>query len=66
MSSDAAHVELVRDLASRFDLGYWREKGEYPWKFVRAFAKAGWLGAMIPEEYGDRRSSRLVARPVAL
>jgi acyl-CoA dehydrogenase len=48
MSSDAADGKLVhklvRDLASRFDLGYWREKREYPWEFVRAFAKAGWLG----------------------
>jgi acyl-CoA dehydrogenase len=45
----------ARELARRFDLGYWREKDkkeEYPWEFVRAFADAGWLGAMIPEEYG--------------
>ncbi|MBB4158253.1 acyl-CoA dehydrogenase family protein [Streptomyces cinereoruber] len=45
----------VRDLARRFDLEYWREKDkkhEYPWEFVRAFADGGWLGAMIPEEYG--------------
>jgi acyl-CoA dehydrogenase len=45
----------VRELARRFDLGYWREKDkheEYPWEFVRAFADAGWLGTMIPEEYG--------------
>ncbi len=45
----------VRELARRFDLGYWRQKDkeeEYPWEFVHAFADAGWLGAMIPEEYG--------------
>jgi acyl-CoA dehydrogenase len=45
----------VRELARRFDLGCWREKdkkGEYPWEFVKAFADGGWLGAMIPEEYG--------------
>jgi hypothetical protein len=45
----------ARELARRFDLGYWRQKDsheEYPWEFVRAFADAGWLGAMIPEEYG--------------
>jgi hypothetical protein len=45
----------VRDLASRFDLRYWRERdreGSYPWEFVRAFADAGWLGIMVPEEYG--------------
>jgi len=56
----------VWNLASRFDVRYWRQKGEYPWEFVRAFAKSGGLGAMIPQEYGDRRHSCLVARPVAL
>jgi acyl-CoA dehydrogenase len=56
---DASDLELVRtsarDLARRFDLEYWRDKdkkAEYPWEFVKAFADAGWLGAMIPEEYG--------------
>ncbi|MET7511674.1 acyl-CoA dehydrogenase family protein [Streptomyces albidoflavus] len=47
--------KTVRELARRYDLEYWREKdkkGEYPWEFVRAFADGGWLGAMIPEEYG--------------
>ncbi|MEU2441848.1 acyl-CoA dehydrogenase family protein [Streptomyces sp. NPDC038707] len=45
----------VRELARRFGLEYWREKDkkhEYPWEFVKAFADGGWLGAMIPEEYG--------------
>ncbi|WP_028266079.1 acyl-CoA dehydrogenase family protein [Arthrobacter sp. MA-N2] len=44
-----------REIARQFDLNYWREKDskpEYPWEFVKAFADAGWLGAMIPEEYG--------------
>jgi acyl-CoA dehydrogenase len=44
-----------REIARRFDLEYWREKDskpEYPWEFVQAFAESGWLGAMIPEEYG--------------
>jgi len=57
--TDDRDLDLVRksarELARRFDLGYWREKdkkGEYPWEFVRAFADGGWLGAMIPEEYG--------------
>jgi acyl-CoA dehydrogenase len=58
-SDDPRDLELirksVRDLARRFDLQYWREKDkkeEYPWEFVKAFADGGWLGAMIPEEYG--------------
>ena len=45
----------TRELARNFDLEYWREKdkkGEYPWEFVKAFADGGWLGVIIPEEYG--------------
>jgi alkylation response protein AidB-like acyl-CoA dehydrogenase len=45
----------VATLARSFSLDYWLErdrKHEYPWDFVRAFARAGWLGAIIPEEYG--------------
>jgi acyl-CoA dehydrogenase len=56
---DESRVEIVRkavrELARKFDLEYWREKDgkpEYPWEFVKAFADGGWLGAMIPEEYG--------------
>jgi alkylation response protein AidB-like acyl-CoA dehydrogenase len=56
---DQSDRELVRkssrELARRFDLDYWRQKDkkkEYPWEFVGAFAEAGWLGAMVPEEYG--------------
>jgi acyl-CoA dehydrogenase len=52
-------LELVRqssrELARKFSLDYWRQKDkkpEYPWEFVQAFADAGWLGAMVPEEYG--------------
>jgi alkylation response protein AidB-like acyl-CoA dehydrogenase len=42
-------------LARQFDLDYWRRMdsaGEYPWKFVEAFAAGDWLGITIPEEYG--------------
>jgi acyl-CoA dehydrogenase len=51
--------ELIRKevaaLARSFPLDYWLEKdgkAEYPWEFVKAFAQAGWLGAIIPEAYG--------------
>jgi len=51
--------ELIRKevatLAGSFSLDYWLErdrKHEYPWDFIRAFAKAGWLGMIVPEEYG--------------
>ncbi|TME72776.1 MAG: acyl-CoA dehydrogenase [Chloroflexi bacterium] len=45
----------VRALCARFPDEYWREldrAGEYPERFVRALTEAGWLGALIPTEYG--------------
>lgn len=45
----------VREVCSRFDLEYWRKSHEenlYPTEFVKAMSEAGWLGALIPEEYG--------------
>lgn len=58
-TNEESDIELVREnvraLASKFDLEYWREKDgkhEYPKEFVQAFADAGWLGVIIPEEYG--------------
>lgn len=51
--------ELIRKevaaLARSFSLDYWLAKDrkhEYPSEFVKAFADNGWLGMMIPEEYG--------------
>lgn len=48
-------VEQGRKLADQFGLDYWHAKdeaSEYPWEFVRAFAAAGWMGIITPEEYG--------------
>jgi acyl-CoA dehydrogenase len=45
----------VRALCSRFDLNYWskcEKEGAYPEEFVTAMSEAGWLGILIPEEYG--------------
>ena len=45
----------VREVCARFDLDYWRRSHEeniYPTEFVKAMSDAGWLGALIPEEYG--------------
>jgi acyl-CoA dehydrogenase len=45
----------VRRLCSRFPGEYWRkveEKAAYPGEFVDALTKAGYLAALIPEEYG--------------
>lgn len=52
------HSELrdaMRGLCSRFTGEYWRnidEERAYPEAFIRALTDAGWLGALIPEEYG--------------
>src|ERR687886_257026 len=45
----------VREVCARFPDSYWREldaKREYPEEFVEAMTEAGYLGALIPEEYG--------------
>jgi acyl-CoA dehydrogenase len=45
----------VRDVCARFPNAYWRglDTGRrYPEEFVRAMTEAGYLGALIPEEYG--------------
>ncbi|HVQ75069.1 MAG TPA: acyl-CoA dehydrogenase family protein [Candidatus Binatia bacterium] len=42
-------------LARSFSWEYWRERdreARYPTEFVKAFADGGYLGLMIPEEYG--------------
>ncbi|CAM5606988.1 isovaleryl-CoA dehydrogenase [Aquamicrobium terrae] len=47
--------EALRDLCSRFPAEYHRahdEKATYPVEFIDALTEAGWLAAMIPEEYG--------------
>ena len=47
--------EALRDLCKSFDSTYWQkidhERG-YPEAFVKAMTEAGWLAALIPEEYG--------------
>ena len=53
-----AHEDLrrgVRDVCARFPNDYWRDLDagrHYPEEFVRAMTEAGYLGALIPEEYG--------------
>lgn len=47
--------EAVRDLCARFPAEYHREvdrERAYPKAFVDALTEAGWLAALIPEEYG--------------
>src|SRR5438105_7341478 len=45
----------VGALARTFSPDYWLEKDnkhEYPWEFIKAFAAGGWLGMIVPEQYG--------------
>ncbi len=45
----------VRKVCAGFPGEYWREKdaaSDYPTEFVEALSEAGWLAALIPEEYG--------------
>jgi acyl-CoA dehydrogenase len=46
--------EAVRTLCERFPGTYWRElePDRYPAEFVKALTDAGWLAALVPEEYG--------------
>src|SRR3954470_6229345 len=52
------HAEIreeVAKLCARFPGEYWRQvdrERAYPAEFVRALTQAGYLGALIPEEYG--------------
>ena len=56
--SQAWHVELrqaVRQLCARYPNEYWRQldrEESYPTEFVEAMTAAGYLAALIPEEYG--------------
>ncbi len=45
----------VADLCKGFDGEYWRQLDRdqaYPEAFVSALTEGGWLGALVPEEYG--------------
>ena len=47
--------EALRSLCSSFDSAYWQKidhERDYPEAFVKAMTDAGWLSALIPEEYG--------------
>jgi acyl-CoA dehydrogenase len=47
--------ESVRRICANFPGAYWRDleaRAAYPTEFVEALTKAGYLAALIPEEYG--------------
>jgi acyl-CoA dehydrogenase len=48
-------ADTAKDVAKDFPSEYWREKeekGEFAEEFYKALAKAGFLGLLLPEEYG--------------
>lgn len=45
----------IREICDDFDHAYWRDRaqeGTYPREFVDELADNGWMGALIPTEYG--------------
>ncbi len=56
LGEDFADIrEGIRRICADYPGSYWRgleSRGEYPTAFVRALTQAGYLGALIPEEYG--------------
>ena len=47
--------EGIKSLCTKFPNKYWREKDgsrSYPEEFVKALSDHGYLGCLIPEEYG--------------
>lgn len=45
----------VQNICENFDREYWRtqaEEGEYPHEFVDTLTEHGWMGILVPEEYG--------------
>ena len=47
--------QAIRELCGQFDSKYWQdveERNGYPDAFVKALTDAGWLAALIPEQYG--------------
>jgi acyl-CoA dehydrogenase len=57
LNEPASYDEIragVRKVCSRFPGEYWRslEPNTYPTDFVKALSDHGWLGVLIPEEFG--------------
>lgn len=52
---DEKIAEEARRLASNYDDEYWSDHDErhaFPWAFYNDFAAGGWLGVLVPQEYG--------------
>ena len=64
---DREHIQIrlaIRDLCGAFPSDYWHKveaESGYPEEFVKALTEAGWLSALIPEEYGGGGASLVEA-----
>ena len=67
-TEDLAQIrESVRALCGKFPGEYWRaldRERAYPTEFVTALTKAGFLAALIPEEYGGSGLSMTAAAAI--
>ena len=60
---DREYIQIrmaLRDLCGSFPSDYWHKveaESGYPEEFVKALTEAGWLSALIPEEYGGGGAS---------
>src|ERR1700734_453056 len=55
LARDADLRQAVRSLCQKYDVTYWDEKDAdqtFPEDFFQDFASSGFLGTLIPEEYG--------------
>ena len=67
-NEDLAQIrEAVRTLCGKFPGEYWRaldRERAYPTEFVAALTQAGFLAALIPEEYGGSGLSMTAAAAI--
>ncbi len=58
LTDSQQHVrESIQTICDDFDHGYWRDHASqetYPHEFVDELGSEGWLGALVPEEYGGK------------
>ena len=68
LNEDLAQIrESVRALCAKFPGEYWRaldRERAYPTEFVAALTQAGFLAALIPEEYGGSGLSMTAAAAI--
>ena len=54
--ADLSNIDQeARRLAADFDDDYWRDhdtRHEFPWDYYNRFAENGWLGVLVPTQYG--------------